>query len=283
MVKVLLAQGVAFPGSVCKGYRLVLCVPKVSRLGLCPPQPVGTQISGFSDCALRVMCDSSSSDREAYEYEGSGPKYSDDSSDGEFTQDVNSEDGLTPKPYGVILRLKEKSAKVLQKLESLKYSTNEIVETQLEEKSVKALQKLESLKYLTNETVETQVETPLGSANYILRASVGDNSIGDTGGTEDADIKGTTNPYGLADIVGGPAFASDVLKRLVEMLNMSAQPRLLVQTTMRIGTTNFIGTAYLVEELFWLSKTRMVLEEGMDCFDEENVKIVEFLFGGDSR
>ena len=46
--------------------------------------------------------------------------------------------------------------------------------------------------------------------------------------------------------------------------------------------TNFHGTTDPAKALFWLSKIEKILEEGMQCLDEDKVKIASFLLGGDA-
>ena len=75
----------------------------------------------------------------------------------------------------------------------------------------------------------------------------------------------TTNIAGLADSVGGPTLGSDVLKCLVEILSMSAPSQPSVEQARRLGVTSFYDTTDPTEALFWLSKTKKVLDEGMQC------------------
>ena len=64
---------------------------------------------------------------------------------------------------------------------------------------------------------------------------------------------------------------------------MGAYSRPSVEQARRLGATNFNGTTDPVEALFWLSKTEKILEQGMQCPDEDKVWIAGFLLGGDAH
>ena len=46
---------------------------------------------------------------------------------------------------------------------------------------------------------------------------------------------------------------------------MGASSRFLVEQARRLGATSFYDTTDPTEALFWLSKTKKVLDEGMQC------------------
>ena len=93
----------------------------------------------------------------------------------------------------------------------------------------------------------------------------------------------TTNSARLIDSVGRSALSSDVLKCLVEMLNMVAHSWPSVKQTSRLGATNFNSTTDPSKALFWLFETEKILEEGMQCLDEDKVRIAGFILGGDAH
>ncbi|KAF3441130.1 hypothetical protein FNV43_RR15041 [Rhamnella rubrinervis] len=75
---------------------------------------------------------------------------------------------------------------------------------------------------------------------------------------------------------GGLALGGNVLKRIVQTLNLGAQPRPSMQIAMRLSATNFNRIVDPVETLFWFLETEKFLEEEMDHSKEEKVRIVGF-------
>ena len=93
----------------------------------------------------------------------------------------------------------------------------------------------------------------------------------------------TTNPGGSVDSAGGPTLQGELLERLVETLSMGALSGPSVEQAQRLGTTSFNGTTNPAEALAWLFKIEKILDEGMQCPDEDRVRIAGFLLGGDAR
>ncbi len=93
----------------------------------------------------------------------------------------------------------------------------------------------------------------------------------------------TASPPGNVGGAGEPGLGQDVLERLVETLNMTAQPRYSVEQAMRLGVVSFVGTTNPEDALFWLSEIEKILDEGMQCPDAEKLRIADFLLGGEAR
>ena len=89
-----------------------------------------------------------------------------------------------------------------------------------------------------------------------------------------------TNPAGIAYSAGGPIDRDEVLERLVETMSMSGPS---AEQARRLGATSFHGTTDPTEAMVWLEELEKVLDEGMQCPDEDRVRIAGFLLGGDAR
>lgn len=75
----------------------------------------------------------------------------------------------------------------------------------------------------------------------------------------------------------------DLLERLVQSLRGSGISKPTVKQARRLGAVNFSGTTNPAEALTWLANMEKILHEGMECLEEDKVRISGFMLDGDAK
>lgn len=75
----------------------------------------------------------------------------------------------------------------------------------------------------------------------------------------------------------------DLLKRLVQSLRGGRLARPTVEQVRRLGAFNFSGSIDPTEALTWLANMEKILDEGMECSEEDKVHISRFMLEGNVR
>ena len=82
---------------------------------------------------------------------------------------------------------------------------------------------------------------------------------------------------------GAPSHEENLVERLARSLERSGFTGSTVDQARRLGAMGFDGTIDLMVALSWLDDTEKILDEGMQCPDEDRVRIAGFLLGGNAR
>ena len=82
---------------------------------------------------------------------------------------------------------------------------------------------------------------------------------------------------------GAPTYEANLVERLARSLERSGFTSSTVDQARRLGAVGFDGATDPMVALSWLDDTEKILDEGMQCPDEDRVKIAGFLLGGNAR
>ena len=80
-----------------------------------------------------------------------------------------------------------------------------------------------------------------------------------------------------------PTYEENLVERLARSLEMSGFTGVTVDQARRLGAMGFDGSTDPMVALSWLDDIEKILDEGMQCPDEDKVKIAGFLLGGSAR
>ena len=82
---------------------------------------------------------------------------------------------------------------------------------------------------------------------------------------------------------GAPTYEENLVERLARSLERSGFTSSTVDQARRLGAVGFDGAMDPMVALSWLDDTEKILDEGMQCPDEDRVRIAGFLLGGNAR
>ena len=80
-----------------------------------------------------------------------------------------------------------------------------------------------------------------------------------------------------------PTYEENRVERLARSLERSGFTSSTVDQARRLGAMGFDGATDPLVALSWLDDTEKILDEGMQCPDEDRVRIAGFLLGGNAR
>ena len=80
-----------------------------------------------------------------------------------------------------------------------------------------------------------------------------------------------------------PTYEENLVERLARSLERSGFTGVAVDQARRLGAVGFDGSTDPMVALSWLDDTEKILDEGMQCPDEDRVRIAGFLLGGSAR
>ena len=80
-----------------------------------------------------------------------------------------------------------------------------------------------------------------------------------------------------------PTYEENLVERLARSLERSGFTGVTFDRARRVGAVGFDGSTDSVVALSWLDDTEKILDEGMQCPDEDKVRIAGFLLGGSAR
>ena len=82
---------------------------------------------------------------------------------------------------------------------------------------------------------------------------------------------------------GAPNNEENLVERLSRSLERSGFTSSTIDQARRLGSVGYDGVTDPMVALSWLDDTEKILGEGMQCSDEDRVRIVGFLLGGNAR
>ena len=82
---------------------------------------------------------------------------------------------------------------------------------------------------------------------------------------------------------GAPTYEENLVEHLARSLERSGFTSSLVDQARRLAAVGFDGATDPMVALSWLDDTEKILDEGMQCPDEDRVRIARFLLGGNVR
>ena len=82
---------------------------------------------------------------------------------------------------------------------------------------------------------------------------------------------------------GAPSCEENLVERLARSLERSGFTGSTVDQARRLGAVGFDGATDPMVALSWLDDTEKILDEGMQCPDEDKVRIAGFLLRGNAR
>ena len=82
---------------------------------------------------------------------------------------------------------------------------------------------------------------------------------------------------------GAPTYEENLVERLARSLERSRFTSSTVDQARRLGVVGFDGATDPMVALSWLDDIEKILDEGMQCPDEDRVRIAGFLLGGNAR
>ena len=82
---------------------------------------------------------------------------------------------------------------------------------------------------------------------------------------------------------GAPNYEENLVERLARSLERSGFTGSTVDQARRLGEMGYDGATDPMVALSWLDDTEKILDEGMQCPDEDRVRIAGFLLGGNAR
>ena len=82
---------------------------------------------------------------------------------------------------------------------------------------------------------------------------------------------------------GAPNYEENLVERLARSLERSRFTGSTVDQARRLGAVGYDGITDPMVALSWLDDTEKILDEGMQCPDEDRVRIARFLLGGNAR
>ena len=80
-----------------------------------------------------------------------------------------------------------------------------------------------------------------------------------------------------------PTYEKNLVERLARSLERSGFTGVTVDQARRLGAVGFDGSTDPMVALSWLDDTKKIFDEGMQCPDEDRVRIAGFLLGGSAR
>ena len=80
-----------------------------------------------------------------------------------------------------------------------------------------------------------------------------------------------------------PTYEENLIERLARSFERSGFTGVTVDQARRLGALGFDGSTDPMVALSWLDDTEKILDEGMQCPDEDRVRIAGFLLGGSAR
>ena len=80
-----------------------------------------------------------------------------------------------------------------------------------------------------------------------------------------------------------PTYEENLVERLDRSLERSGFTGVTVDQARRLGAVGFDGFTDPMVALSWLDDTEKILDEGMQCPDDDRVRIAGFLLGGSAR
>ena len=96
--------------------------------------------------------------------------------------------------------------------------------------------------------------------------------------------RGRRRPHHASvEISDAPTYEENLVERLARSLERSGFTGVTVDQARRLGAVGFDGSTDLMVVLSWLDDTEKILDEGMQCPDEDRVRIAGFLLGGSTR
>ena len=85
------------------------------------------------------------------------------------------------------------------------------------------------------------------------------------------------------EISDAPTYEENLVERLARSLERSRFTFVTVDQARRLGAVGFDGSTDPMVALSRLDETEKILDEGMQCPDEDRVRIAGFLLGGSAR
>ena len=82
---------------------------------------------------------------------------------------------------------------------------------------------------------------------------------------------------------GAPSYEENLIERLAQSLERSGFTGSTIDQDRRLRAVGFDCATDPMVALSWLDDTEKILDEGMQCPDEDRVRIVGFLLGGNVR
>ena len=83
--------------------------------------------------------------------------------------------------------------------------------------------------------------------------------------------------------LGVPNYEENLVDRLARSLERSEFTGSTVDQARRLGAVDYDGATDPMVALSWLDDTEKILDEGMQCSDEDRVRIAGFLLGSNAR
>ena len=80
-----------------------------------------------------------------------------------------------------------------------------------------------------------------------------------------------------------PTYEENLVERLARSLERNGFSGVNVDQAHRLGAVGFDGSTNPMVALSWLDDTEKILDEGIQCLDEDRVRITGFLLGGSAR
>ena len=80
-----------------------------------------------------------------------------------------------------------------------------------------------------------------------------------------------------------PTYEENLVEHLARSLERSGFVGVTVDQARRLGAVGFDGSTDPMVALSWLDDTEKILDKGMQCPDEDSVRIAGFLLGGSAR
>ena len=80
-----------------------------------------------------------------------------------------------------------------------------------------------------------------------------------------------------------PTYEENLDEHLARSLERSGFTGVTVDQAHRLGAVGFDGSTDSMVALSWLDDIKKILDEGMQCPDEDKVRIAGFLLGGSAR
>ena len=82
---------------------------------------------------------------------------------------------------------------------------------------------------------------------------------------------------------GAPNYEANSVECLARSLERGEFTSTTVDQARRLGAVDYDGATDPMVALSWLGDTEKILDEGMQCPDEDRVRIAGFLLGGNAR
>ena len=90
-------------------------------------------------------------------------------------------------------------------------------------------------------------------------------------------------PHASLESLDAPTYEENLVERLARSLERSWFTGVTVDQARRLRAVGFDGSTNPIVALSWLDDTEKILDQGMQCPDEDRVKIAGFLLGGSAR